>query len=183
MTKSAVAFTGGKLNLKGDKKRPAKKKTKNSKCGGESSEGEKATAKSSAASSRSDRHGSDDHDDDGYRDSGKKDPRGGDGSDDEDLTPAEKRSRKFKRQRERKEMEQVVRWVPFWPVCVRSITFVTVFSACLFPHHHELTFIIIFVLARFFCRSLARQHEPPRARGTIQRKAREVDGVERYSAC
>lgn len=125
MAKSVGAFTGGKLNLKGDKKRPAKKNSKNSsKHGGESSEGDRGTAKSPAASSRSDRHGGgDDNDDDGYRNSGKKDRRGGDGSDDEDLTPAEKRSRKFKSQRERKEMEQVVRWVPFWPVRVSRYYF------------------------------------------------------------
>ena len=175
MAKSVGAFTGGKLNLKGDKKRPAKKNSKNSsKHGGESSEGCRGTAKSLAASSRSDRHGGgDDNDDDGYRNSGKKDRRGGDGSDDEDLTPAEKRSRKFKSQRERKEMEQVVRWVPFWPVRVsRDYFCFSIFGVPFSEHEYELTFIRIFILTRFFLRSLFRQHEPPRARGAIQRKAR-----------
>jgi hypothetical protein len=176
MAKSVSAFTGGKLNLKGDKKRPAKKNSKNSsKHGGESSEGCRGTAKSLAASSRSDRHGGgdDDDDDDGNRNSGKKDRRGGDGSDDEDLTPAEKRSRKFKSQRERKEMEQVVRWVPFWPVRVsRDYFCFSIFGVPFSEHEYELTFIRIFILTRFFLRSLFRQHEPPRARGAIQRKAR-----------
>ena len=168
MAKSA--FMGGKLNLKGDKKRPAKKNSKNSsKHGGESSEGDRATAKSPVASSRSDRHdGNDDNDDnDGYRDSGKKNRRGSDGSDDEGLTPAEKRSRKFKSQREKKEMEQVVRWVPFWPVGVSRYYVCLQFVACLFHqfHYH-------FCSHAIFCRCLLRQHEPPRARGAIQRKAR-----------
>jgi hypothetical protein len=153
-SESVGAFTGGKLNLKGDKKRPAKKNSKNlSKHGGESSEGDRGTAKSPAASSRSDRHGGDDDDDDkgGYRNSGKKDRRGGDSSDDEDLTPAEKRSRKFKSQRERKEMEQVVRWVPFWPVRVLRYYFCfSIFGVPFAEHDYELTFITIFVLTRFF---------------------------------
>ena len=153
MAKSVSAFTGGKLNLKGDKKRPAKKNSKNSsKYGGESSEGDRVTAKSLAASSRSDRHGGgDDDDDDGNRNSGKKDRRGGDGSEDEDLTPAEKRSRKFKSQRERKEMEQVVRWVPFWPVRVsRDYFCFSIFGVPFSEHEYELTFIRIFILTRFF---------------------------------
>jgi hypothetical protein len=141
---SAVAFTGGKLNLKGDKKKPRGKKSRSSKHGGASSGGDEVAKKSSSASSmrrrgeeRSNRDrasSSDESDDDGYHRSdnkGRKN-RGNDGDDDdEDLTAAERRSLKFKHQRERKEMEQVVRCVrarvydmlriPVWHICVRYL--------------------------------------------------------------
>ncbi|KAL3795820.1 hypothetical protein ACHAW5_004770 [Stephanodiscus triporus] len=104
MAKSAGAFTGGKLSLKGDKKKP-KKKTKNSKHGESTERDNVAKSSASSAQERSNQaHGSG-SDDDGYHDSKKNHH---DGSDDEGLTAAEKRSRKFKIQRERKEMEHVV---------------------------------------------------------------------------
>ncbi len=116
MAKSAGAFTGGKLNLKGDKRKP-KKKSKNTKHG-EPSEGDRV-AKSSNHNASS---GSDD---DGYHDDKKKSR--GDDSDEEDLTAAEKRSLKFKLQRERKELEQVVR-------CVLTI----LFYILLCSHHSDI---------------------------------------------
>ena len=126
MAKSAGAFTGGKLNLKGDKRKP-KKKSKNTKHG-EPSEGDRV-AKSSASSAqrdeRSNHNASSGSDDDGYYDDKKKSR--GDDSDEEDLTAAEKRSLKFKLQRERKELEQVVR-------CVLTI----LFYILLCSHHSDI---------------------------------------------
>ncbi|KAL7531113.1 hypothetical protein ACHAXR_003854 [Thalassiosira sp. AJA248-18] len=91
MAKSSGGFTGGKLNLKGDKKK--KKKSKKSKHRlGESSELDVA------AKSQEEPHKDESVDD-------KKEHHGS--SDDESLTAAEKRARKFKQQRERVEMEQV----------------------------------------------------------------------------
>lgn len=138
MAKSAGAFTGGKLNLKGDKKKP-KKKTKNSKHG-ESSEGDKV-AKSSASSARERSNYGSGSDDDGYHDSKKNHH---DGSDDEGLTAAEKRSRKFKNQRERKEMEHVVRWVLL--ACLYRGYIFSILKCLTFP---------LFLSVRFFCLSPA----------------------------
>jgi hypothetical protein len=107
MAKSTGTFMGGKLNLKGSSSTKPKKKTKTSKFGELDKE---VAAKSSAraASSSMKYHASDAdngrnlHDDNNNND------------EDEDLTAAEKRSRKFKQMREKKEMEQVVRWVNYF---------------------------------------------------------------------
>ncbi|KAL7526495.1 hypothetical protein ACHAWF_001792 [Thalassiosira exigua] len=89
------SFTGGKLSLKGDKKK-SKKKSKKAKHGlGESSEGNDVAAASPSLSRSRDAYESSDDERRSH-------------SEDEGLTAAEKRSRKFKRQQERKEMEKVV---------------------------------------------------------------------------
>ena len=84
-----TAFTGGKLSFKGDKKK-AKKKSKRSKHLLEELDEGDVPVKASAGSSEPADAGRD--------------------SDDEDLTAAERRARKFIRERERKEMEQVVKY-------------------------------------------------------------------------
>ena len=108
---------GGKLNLKGgSSSTKPKKKTKTSKFG----EVDKVAAKSlaRAASSSSMKYHASDADDNGrnlHDDNNNND-------EDEDLTAAEKRSRKFKQMREKKEMEQVVRWVnTFSTACIVSM--------------------------------------------------------------
>ncbi len=101
---SSSAFTGGKLSLKGDKKKP-KKKTKTLKHHGK---GDDESGKTSAAG-RS--HHDDNSDDGDVRTKTNNDGHDKNSSDDEDLTAAEKRSRKFKQQRERKELVQIVRCV------------------------------------------------------------------------
>lgn len=101
MAKSAnSAFTGGKLSLKGDKKKP-KKKSKTSKHHG------KIDPSALASRGRSNPDDSDDEDHRAKTNNGKDN----NSSDEEDLTAAEKRSRKFKKERERKELERVVRCV------------------------------------------------------------------------
>lgn len=100
---SSSAFTGGKLSLKGDKKK-AKKRSKKSKHLLEDTEQSDMAAKTSAALSQQTDYLDNTIGDDRNRD--KNEHR--DSSDDDDLTAAEKRSRKFKRKRERKEMGQVV---------------------------------------------------------------------------
>lgn len=82
MVKSGGAFTGGKLCLKGEKKKKSKK-SKNSKhsLGGHIDE---AAVK---MDEKQQHHSSDDE---------------------EELTAAEKRSKSFKQKRERKEMEKIV---------------------------------------------------------------------------
>jgi len=117
MAKSTTAFTGGKLSLKGDKKKP-KKKTKSSKHHGKGDESRATPSGSAGAAGGGGRRYHPDDDDSGggvdedhrakttnsHNDNSSS-------SDDEELTAAEKRSRKFKKQRERKELEQVVRYV------------------------------------------------------------------------
>jgi hypothetical protein len=106
MAKSAgSAFTGGKLSLKGDKTKPKKKSTTSKpKRHGKIDESDNTSASANSAGRRS--HS------DGIDETNKNtNVHNNNSSDDEDLTAAEKRSRKFKQQRERKELEQVVRCV------------------------------------------------------------------------
>ena len=86
MAKSGSAFTGGKLSLKGEKKKKSKKKSSKSK----HSVGEDAPCVNDAkkASSMVDEKQQLKHE--------------------EELTAAEKRSKSFKQKRERKEMEKIV---------------------------------------------------------------------------
>ena len=104
---------GGKLNLKGgSSSTKPKKKTKTSKFGEVDKE---VAAKSSAraASSSSMKY----HD----SDNGRNHHDDNNNEEDEDLTAAEKRSRKFKQMREKKEMEQVVRWAKLLSTCIVSV--------------------------------------------------------------
>ena len=106
MAKSAgSAFTGGKLSLKGDKTKPKKKSmTSKPKLHGKIDESDNTSSASANSAGRRS------HPDDSRVETNKN-IHDNNSSDDEDLTAAEKRSRKFKQQRERKELEQVVRCV------------------------------------------------------------------------
>ena len=106
MAKSAgSAFTGGKLSLKGDKTKPKKKSmTSKPKRHGKIDESDNTSASANSAGRRS-------HPDDIDETNKNTNVHNNNSSDDEDLTAAEKLSRKFKQQRERKELEQVVRCV------------------------------------------------------------------------
>ena len=109
MAKSAgSAFTGGKLSLKGDKTKPKKKSTTSKpKRHGKIDESDSTSASANSAGRRS-------HPDDIDETNKSTNVHNNNSSDDEDLTAAEKRSRKFKQQRERKELEQVVRCVTMY---------------------------------------------------------------------
>jgi hypothetical protein len=108
MAKSAgSAFTGGKLSLKGDKTKPKKKSTTSKpKRHGKIDESDITSASANSAGRRS-------HPDDSRVETNKN-IHDNNSSDDEDLTAAERRSRKFKQLRERKELEQVVRCVTIY---------------------------------------------------------------------
>jgi protein FAM32A len=89
MAKSGSAFTGGKLSLKGEKKKKSKKKSSKSKHSvGEDSPYANDAKKTSSMDEKQLNHSSSDED--------------------EELTAAEKRSKSFKQKRERKEMEKIV---------------------------------------------------------------------------
>ena len=87
MAKSGTSsFTGGKLNLKGDKKKKSKKKSSKSK----HNVGEDSThAKHSSSRDRDEEHPNSDSE--------------------EELTTAEKRLKSLKQKSERKEMEKIVK--------------------------------------------------------------------------
>jgi len=76
MSSTSIAFTGGKLNLKGDKKKKPKKKSKKSK----------------------------------HEKEGKKKDRLIVEDEDNDMTEAERRSLKFKSERQLKELEEVAKY-------------------------------------------------------------------------
>ena len=123
---------GGKLNLKGgSSSTKPKKKTKTSKFGEVDKE---VAAKSSAraASSSSMKY----HD---STDNGRNHHDDNNNEEDEDLTAAEKRSRKFKQMREKKEMEQVVRWAKLLSTCIVSVCSVCIlFRVWLTKHYADL---------------------------------------------
>ena len=87
------AFTGGKLSLKGDKKKKSKKKSSKSK----HSLGDEDSPRAKKESSKND----------GIDETQQK--RGGSSDEEEELTAAEKRSKSFKQKHERKEMEKIVK--------------------------------------------------------------------------
>ncbi|KAL9188365.1 hypothetical protein ACHAXT_006743 [Thalassiosira profunda] len=99
-------FTGGSLNFKGDKKK-SKKKSKKSKhkIGDDDSDATKASPSKSRREEKS-RYQDGSGGDEGAA-YGKNGHPSSD-TDEEELTAAEKRSRKFKKQRETEEMKKVV---------------------------------------------------------------------------
>ena len=84
-----MVFVGGKLSLKGDKKKGKKKKSKSKHDKKKSSRDEEAAAAAAAAAAANDSNGSD--------------------VDEDEMTEAERKAQKYKQQAEKKDLEKVAK--------------------------------------------------------------------------